>query len=89
MLALPPWRPVQRVVYIIRWCWDEDDVGLFGSMQIAGGMPNINEQYRSGDLRLVNVQILGPHDHCDDEILFSVKDTKIIIHERNVPATAR
>lgn len=88
MLALPPWRPVQRVIYISGRCWDEDDVGLLGSMQSAGGMPNINEQNRSGDLRLIDVQILGPHGKCDDEILSSVKR-----HEngftRNVPATAR
>lgn len=74
MLALPPWRPVQRVVYIIRRCWDEDNVGLLGSMQSAGVMPNINEKNRSGDLRLVNVQILGPHDRYDDEVLFSFKE---------------
>lgn len=73
MLALPPWRPVQRVVYISRWCWDEDDIALLGSMQSAGGMPNINEQNRSGDLRLVNVQILGPHSRYGDEVLSSVK----------------
>lgn len=85
MLALPPWRPVQRVVYISRWCRDEDDVGLLGSMQSAGGMPNINEQNRSRDLRLVNVQILTPHGSCDDENFFSFKETKMITSSISQP----
>lgn len=69
MLALPPCRPIERVIYIIRRCWNKDDVIFALGMQSVGGVLHVNEQNRAGDLRFVNVHFWGPHGNSVDAIL--------------------